>query len=67
MPHDFEYGSWRDPAALPEPLRRLHRRIQAQARRDRSQRLPEPRTSEQARWPGLVTDKPRRNRQRSSS
>jgi hypothetical protein len=46
-------GEHRDASSLPPHLRKLHRRIQKAAREDRQAKL-NPRSDDQARWPGLI-------------
>lgn len=61
-------NEYKTPADMPEPVRRLHKRIQQAAQQDRLANVP---GSEQdvdengRRWPGL--HKPRRHRRRIST
>lgn len=48
------HGEWPDPQSLPEPMRRLHKKIMADAREDRESRLTrEDKDETGRRWPGL--------------
>jgi hypothetical protein len=58
MPERFGAGEWPEPAALPDHLKRLHKRIQKAAAADRSKRaqVKAKDVDETGRiWPGLVT------------